>query len=167
MGGAGEHIHGGGPLGFVAELPEDLHVPAQRCRVAGDIDHLLRPHGCHGGDDLRGQALPGRIHRHYIRAQAVALQLGSDVRRIAAEKLRVFDVIAEGVLLGVPDGGGHDLRADDPFGCLCETQGNGTDTAVEVQYRFIPGKAREFQRLAVQHLRLIPVYELLNKKNVQ
>ena len=27
------------------------------------------------------------------------------------KKLRVFDVIAEGVLLGVPDGGGHDLRA--------------------------------------------------------
>ena len=98
MGGAGEHIHGGSSLGFVAELPEDLHVPAQRCRVAGDIDHLLRPHGCHGGDDLRSQSLPGRIHRHYIRAQAVALQLGSDVRRVSAEKLRVFDVIAGGTI---------------------------------------------------------------------
>ena len=79
-------------------------------------------------------------------------------RRGSAEQLRACDVIAERGLRGVPDGGGHDLRAKDPFGRLRETQGNGTDTAIEVQYRFIPGKAREFQRLAVQHLRLISVH---------
>ena len=158
MAGAGEHVHGAGADGPVAQLREELHIPAQGGGVAGDVHHPLRPHGRHGGDDLRAEALAGRVHGNDVRPQAVLLQLGGDVRRVTAEKLRVFNAVAGRVLFGVRDGGGHDLRADDLFGLRRHTEGDGAGAAVQVQHRLLPRQPGEFQGLAVQHLRLVPVH---------
>ena len=49
---AREHIHGTGPGGLIAQLPENLHIPAQGSWVAGDVHHPLGSHGRHGGDEF-------------------------------------------------------------------------------------------------------------------
>ena len=41
---AGEHVHGAGTPGLVAETCEELHVPAQGGGVTGNVDHPLRRH---------------------------------------------------------------------------------------------------------------------------
>ena len=163
---ARKHIHGTGPGGLIPQLPENLHIPAQGGGVAGDVHHPLGRHGRHRGDDLRGQALSGRIHGDDIGPQALRLQLRRDVRRVAAEKLRVFDAVPGGVFFGVRNGRGHDLRADGPLCLLGKADGDGARTAVQVEDGLLSGQSGKFQCLAVKHLRLVPVH-LIEGRNRQ
>ena len=163
---AREHIHGTGPGGLIAQLPENLHISAQGSWVAGDIHHLLGSHGRHGGDDLGGQSLSGRVHGDDVGPQALRLQLRRDVRRVAAEELRVLNAVPGGVFLGVLDGRRHDLRADSPPGLLGKAEGDGSRAAVQVQHRLLSGQSGKFQGLAIQRLRLVPVH-LIEGRNRQ
>ena len=69
--GAGEHVHGAGPDGPVAQLAEPLHVPAQGGRVTGDIHHPVRRHPGDGVHHVGRQPLPGRVHHHHVGADAL------------------------------------------------------------------------------------------------
>ena len=98
MGRTREQIHGGGPSEPIALLRQQLYIPAQGGRVAGDIDDALRPHPGHGVDDLRGQALSGWVHADHIRVQLLRRQLGGDVSGIAAEKLRILYAVGRRIV---------------------------------------------------------------------
>ena len=94
MGRTREQVHGGGSGEPITLLRQQLYIPTQGGRVAGDIDDALRPHPGHGVDDLRGQALSGRVHADHIRVQLLRRQLGGDVSGIAAEKLRILYAVS-------------------------------------------------------------------------
>jgi len=153
-----EHVHCGGAGGAVTQGGEPLHVPAQGCRVTGDVHHPVRGHLRDGGDDLLAETLPGRVHRHHLGAEAIRFQPRRHVRRVAGEELGVLDPVPLCVLLGVPDGLGDELRADDPLRLRRHAEGDGPHAAVQIQYRLLSRQTGKLDGLAVQHLRLVPVH---------
>lgn len=158
MGGAGEEVHGGGPLDTVALAGEAFDVPGQGGGVAGDVNHPLRGHLGDGGRDLLRQPLPGRIHGDDMGADAFGGEAGRHVGGVAAEELRVGKAVPGGVLLGVGDGLRDDLRPDDALGFPGETEGDGTRAAVEVHRRLLPGEGGKVQGQAVEDLGLGGIY---------
>ena len=158
MGRTREQVHGGGPGEPIALLRQQLYIPAQGGRVAGDIDDALRPHPGYGVDDLRGQALSGRVHADHIRVQLLRRQLGGDVSGVAAEKLRILYAVGRRILPGVFHRRRDDLRTDDLFCLVRHGQGDGPGAAVKIQHQLRARKAGVVHRPAVQHLRLVPIH---------
>ena len=158
MGCAGEEVGRLGGLEGVAPLGEQLHVPGQGGRVAGDVDQAAGGHVGDGLDDRQGQALPGRVHGDDLRAQAPGGQGLGGFAGVGAEEFRVRDAVAQGVGLGVLDGGGDHLRPDGPGGPAGQVQGDGADAAVEVQHGLPPRQPRQVQDPAVEDLCLVPVH---------
>lgn len=142
---------------LVVQLLKAFQVPGQGGGVAGDVDDAAGAHGGQDGGDLGGQALAGRVHGDDIGADAVLGQLPGHGAGVAAEELRVGHAVAAGILLGVLDGLGHQLRADHAPGVPGQAQGDGADAAVQVQHRLPPGELGEVQGGGVQPLGLGPV----------
>lgn len=113
--GCREHVHGTGPRSLIAKAREDLHIPSQGGRVAGDIDYPLRRHPCDGGNHRRTESLSRRVYSDNVRPESLSFQLDRHLRCIAAEKLCIFNMVARRVFPGVCDGGGYNLCANNPF----------------------------------------------------
>lgn len=159
MGAAGEEVGGLGGLEGKALFFQQRHVPGQGGRVTGDI---YKTPGAHPGnrlDSVGAQPLPGGIHGDDIRADAVFSQLQSGLTRVAAEKFRVLDAVAQSVFPGVRHRLGYNLHADHLSGGGGHGKGDGARAAVQVQDRVVlcdPGKADgglvQPLRLGVIHL---------------
>ncbi len=161
-----KHIHRRRPEGPVAPLREQLYISSQGSRVAGHVHNPLRPHSRRRGDHLRRQPLPGRVHRNYVRPQALGGQHRRRVRRVAAEELHIVHTVSGRVFLRVPDGGGDDFRADGPLGPARQAQGDGSRAAVKVQRRLLARQGGELQGFSIEDLRLVPVH-LVERGNRQ
>ena len=161
-----EHVHGAGSHGGVACLRKALDVARQRGAVAGNVYHALRLHPCDGRDDLRCQSPARRIDGHDVRAQPFARQLCRDIARVAAEKLRVRDAVARGIVLRVPDRLRHDLRADHPSGVLCHGERDRAHTAVKIEHRLPARELCKLDRLAVKPFALRTV-DLIERRHAQ
>ena len=141
MGAPGEEIRGGGVKDGIAPRFQQRHIPGQGGRVAG---YIHDPPGGEAGECLDGigiQALPGRVDYNNICLDALTFQLQSRLARVTAEELRVLNAVAHCVVLGILDGLGNDLYADDLAGALCHGQGDSTHAAVQIQHRILLGDA--------------------------
>ena len=149
-----------GLSGNKAEPPffQQCHIPGQGCRVAGDVDQTAGGHAVNCLDGIGVQALSRRVHGDDIRVNPLLFQLQSGLACIAAEKLRVMDAVASGVVPGI----GHrlldDLHADDLARGAGHGQGDGAPAAVEVQHQIIPGDGGLFDGSLVQPLGLMVVH---------
>ena len=141
----------------VALFAEQLHVPRQSRRVAGDVDHPVRRHFRHGVDDVPAQALARRVQHDHVGPGPFRRQGFGGFSRVGAEKPGVFDAVAAGIVLRVPDGRLHQLHTNDGFCLPRKAQGDGAGTAVEVQNRFRAVKSGGGEGFAVEHLRLVAV----------
>ena len=65
--------------------------------------------------------------------------------------------VAEGIVLGIPNGGGDDLHTDDLACVLCHDQRDGAGAAVEIDHRFRAGEAGLTDGGFIELLGLIPV----------
>ncbi len=65
------------------------------------------------------------------------LQVQGSGAGIGAEELGVLNAVAPGIVLGIFDGLGNHLHADDPSGGGGHGQGDGASTAIEVQHQVL------------------------------
>ncbi len=96
-----EHVDRGNQVSRVTSLHQDLHVPYQRCRVAGDVDNLLWTSLNCGIDKFLGQAFSRRVDKNHIRLQAFSCPLWHQFFRLADIVLGIVDLVEPGVVLGV------------------------------------------------------------------
>ena len=166
MMGSGEEVGGFGFDELIPLLPQQLHVPCQGGRVAGDVHQALGGHLDDGLDHLRRDALPGRVHADHVRADAPLGQGQGGLAGVGAEELRVVHPVPGGVGPGVLHCGGDHLRPDGPLCLPGHAQGDGADAAVQIQHRLLPGEPRKVQGPAVENLRLVPVH-LVKRRHLQ
>ncbi len=158
MGASGEQVCG--LSGNKAEPPffQQCHIPGQGCRVTGDVDQAAGGHAVNCLDGIGVQTLSRRVHGDDIRADALLFQLQGGLARIAAEKLRVMDAVASGVVPGI----GHrlldDLHADDLARRAGHGQGDGAHAAVQVQNRVVFRDASLLNGGFIQPLGLMVVH---------
>ena len=157
MGAAGEKVGGLGALEGIASLGQQRHIPGQGGRVAGHI------HDSPGGkpnqrlDGIGIQTLPRGVHHYHVRLHALLFQRQRRLARIAAEKFRIFDAVAPGVLPGIRHGLLHHLHTDD-FACRGgHGQRDGANTAIKIQHRVGFGDLRLLNGGLIQSLGLVVV----------
>ena len=88
-----------------------------------------------GLDDVRAQALAGRVDDDHIGGESPGLELQGGLTGVAAEELGVCDAVSAGVVPGVGYGLGLQLHADDLTGGPGHGQGDGPHAAIQVQDR--------------------------------
>ena len=126
----GKHVHRFGGGRCIAALVQQLQIPCQGSRVAGNIDDALRLHGHDGVDCLRVHALARRIDHNAVRLQAARGELRCRCASIRAQKLRILNAVARCVFRRVLHRLRHDLRTDDVRRSLCQTQADRARAAV-------------------------------------
>ena len=131
MAATGEQISGHGVFDAVATLFQQGHIPGQGGRIAGNIDDAPGCKPVERFDGIGIQALSGRVHHHNICLGALLFQLQRRLACVAAEKFRVFDAVALGVVPGILHCRFDHLYADHlPCG-FCHSQGDGSYAAVQ------------------------------------
>ena len=129
-----EHIHRGAGGRGVAPGVKQRQIPGQRARIAGDVYDPVWLHAGRRVDDLRGQALSGRVHHDDLRPQAPPPQL---IRRLGGVSADEFTSLGESIALRVFQGVfhrvGNDLGPDDPGAPGGHAQADGARAAVEIQ----------------------------------
>ncbi len=90
-------------------------------------------------------------------SSALAFQLQRRLAGIAAEKFRIVDAVAPGVVPGILHRLGNHLHADDPSGSSCHGQGDGAHAAVQIQHRVRLGNACQGDGGLIQPLGLVVV----------
>ena len=83
---------------------------------------------------------------------ALGGKLGGRLSRVAAEEADVVHPVPGRVGLGIFNGLGHNFSPDDLPRLSGQGQGDGSDAAVEVQYRLLSRQPGKFQGHAVQPL---------------
>ena len=116
--GVWKHFHRLDLLGDVPSVRQELEVPRQGLRVAGDVDHLRRRHFADGRQELFGGTGPRRVHHDDVDLFAGRRHLGDEAGRVARVEFDVFDLVPPRVGLRVPDGGLVEFDADDPLRAL-------------------------------------------------
>lgn len=145
-----EHIDALNLFGGVSAFGQDFGVAGEGWRAAGDVDDAFGRGGDDGAQDGGVTALARWVEDDDVRAETVGNKLREKLFRRADVKDGVFNVIARGVLIGVPDGFGNDFNADDFFGFLRQKQGDGSRAAVGVHDGFVSGQTGVFERKPVE-----------------
>ena len=105
---SGEHVHGEGGGGGVAEGAEAGDVAGEGGGVAGDVDQAV---GLHGGDGLQGwgvHALAGRVHDYGVGRYAAGFELPRGLAGVGDPGglgLADFDMVASEAKLFLEDEG--------------------------------------------------------------
>ena len=120
-----------------APLLQQRHIPGQGGGIAGDIDQALGRHPGDGFDGVAVQALAGRVYGDDVRVDALLLQVQGSGAGIGAEELGVLNAVAPGIVLGILNGLGNHLHANDLSGGGGHGQGDGTHAAIEVQHQVV------------------------------
>lgn len=134
-----EHIHRLHNLHAIPPLVQHRAVPCQCRRIARNIHNPLRVHPDQRINRRPVQSLARRIHNRHIRLNPPLQQLRSAHSRVAADKLRVGDPVADRVLLRILHRRRNNLDADHPLRLPGRAQSNRACTAIHVDHRFFPG----------------------------
>ena len=101
--------------------------------IAGDIDDALGGGAKDGLHHVRVHAGTRRVGDDHVGTAMLGDEVvGEDVLHVTGEEKGVGDAVNLGVHLGILDGLGHVLDADDLTGPTGHEVGNGTRTRVEV-----------------------------------
>ena len=132
MGGVGEHIdglHGHDLILFV----EVVQVARLSGGIAGDIDDALGGGTQDGLHYVGMHAGTGRVGDDHVGTAVFGDKLvGEDILHVTGKEQCIVDMVDLGVHLGILDGLGDVLDADDLTGPTGHEVGNGTRTRVEV-----------------------------------
>ena len=144
MGGVGEHVdrlHGDHLVGGV----EVGQVAGLRGGVATDIDDAARACAEDGLHHVGVHAGTWRVGDEHVGSAVQGDELiGEDVFHVSGKEQGVVDAVDAGVFLGIVDGFGHILDADDLPGLSCHEIGDGAGAGVEVINQFAAGEGRQF-----------------------
>ena len=88
------------------------------------------------------ETLSRRIHHHHIRTDALLFQLQRRLSRVAAEKFRIVNTVALGVLPGIHHCLLHHLHANDLAGGFGHSKGDCAHAAVQIQHQIVFGNLR-------------------------
>ena len=163
---AGEEVEGFGGLEGVAGGGEELQVPGQRGRVAGDVDHALRRHGPDRLDDVGADALARRVDDDDVGPGVPVRQHFRGLTGVHAEKLSVFHAVLRSVEFRILDRLRDDLHADGLFCMPGQTERDRARAAVQVEDGLVPGQTSQLHGLFVQPLRL-RVVDLIKRRGGQ
>ncbi len=153
-----EQIRGEGVFQNITPFLQQRHVPGKGRRVAGHIDDAPGREAVQGLDGVGVEALPGRIHDDHVGFYALALQFQCRRACVAAEKFRVFNAVALGVVFRILHRLGDHLHADDLSGGGGHGQGDGANAAVEVQNGVVLGDLRLLDGGLIEPLGLMVVH---------
>ena len=130
------------------------NIAGQGRRLAGDIDHALRPHGGNGLDRVLSHALARRVDYHDFGTEPAFCELLRGLSRVRADKVGIVYPVQHGVGLRVLYGLRHDLGRDDAPGLAGKAEADRTRAAVEIKGQVFLCERRVFQRLLIKPLRL-------------
>ena len=139
-------------------LLQQSYIPGKGRRVAGNIDDAPGIHPVHGLDGIGTQPLPGWVNHHHIRADTLLFQLQGGGSGIGAEKFRVFNAVAPGVVPGILHRLLDYLHPDDPSGGGCHGKGDGAHAAVQIQHQILLRNSGKVDGGLIQPLCLMVVY---------
>ena len=114
-----EHINGCCFLCGIAEVGKEGAVTREGCGVAGNIDNSVGVHLCRGFNHVGAAALSRRVKNNNIGAYALIFKGLCRLRRIAADKARIFYTVQFRVDFCVNDCFGHNFNADNFFCVFC------------------------------------------------
>ena len=157
MAAPGEEVCGYGVFHGVAPFLQQSHIPGQGGRVAGYIHDPPGSEPVQSFDGVGVQALSGRVDHHHIRVDALLFQRQSRFAGVTAEKFRVLNAVAPGVVPGVLHRLGDHFDANDLARGPGHGQGDGTYTAVKIQHRVVFGDLRLGDGGLVQPLGLVVI----------
>jgi len=136
MGCLGEHVKRLEKAQGIPPFSEKPDIPCLCCRIAGDIDDPLRPHGRHRVDNPLAAAVAWRIENDRLYGYPPHYKLVfQDIGHIAGLDLRLHEAFAaeiepcEAGRLPVP------LDDEDPSGPGSEKEGKETRAAIGVDDR--------------------------------
>ena len=153
-----ELVHRLDLLGDVPPVRQELEVPRQGLRVAGDVDHFRRCHLADGRQEFFRGARSRRVHHDDVDLFAGGRHVGDEAGRVARIKLDVLDIVPPCVGLRVPDGGLVEFDADDPLRApRGGDDADGPGAAVRVEERLVAREAGEVHRRIVEDLGLLRV----------
>ncbi len=152
-----EHVHRLHLVQHEALLDQPGEIPGQGLRVAGDIDQPARRHGDQGLQYGLVTALARRIHHHHVGTHPFGMQGRHQLLRLADVELGLLDAVEGRVAAGVADGALHRLDPHHLGGLAGQEQGDGADTAIDVEHRLVAGQLAILQCLGVEHIGLARV----------